>query len=214
MNALPAGADCGGEPCAQSVVVSPLPGPTTEEPCQLVKAAPDFTTKTEWKTAVLGCTANLDDDSCGSREKSCVADPGPEYLHCVHRGGEFTLEDCPLNYRYAWYVGYPKDVADDRACEACACGPVVGSGCVGSVRLYNDAACASEFEKGGLASGYEKCINIVAPGRALGAKAITDLAYVPGECLSSGGTPTGAATRNAIGAVTFCCLGPFYLDIN
>ncbi|WP_170319464.1 hypothetical protein [Polyangium spumosum] len=212
-NALPAGADCGGEPCAQSVVVSALPGPTTEEPCQPVKATPDFTTKTEWKTAMLGCTANLDDDSCNSTKKSCVADPGLPYLQCVHREGTFSPEDCPMNYRFAWYVGSPEDVIDDRGCEDCACGPPEGGGCKASIRLYNDEACTSQFEQGGLASGYEKCINVVTPGRAIGAKAITDLEYVPGACASGGGTPRGLAAEDASRAVTFCCLYSLYIDI-
>ena len=213
-NALPAGADCGGEPCAQSVVVSALPGPTTEAPCQPVKAVPDFTTKTEWGNTLLGCTANVDDDSCKSTEKSCVADPGLPYLQCVYRGGASAPEDCPINYRFAWYVGSPKDVIDDRGCDECACGPPEGGGCKASIRLYDDATCASQFEQGGLASGYEKCINVVAPGRALGAKAITDLEFVPGACTTGGGLPSGLAAEDVERAVTFCCIGPFYLDLN
>jgi len=213
-NALPAGADCGGEPCAQSILISALPGPTTEEPCSPVEPVPDFATKTEWKTAVLGCSANVDDDSCRSRDESCVADPGPEYLHCVFRAGEYTLEECPRNYRYAKYVGYPKDAVDDRGCEACACGPPEGSGCLASLRLYSNPGCSAQFEQSSISSNGEKCTDIHPPGRAIAAKSIEDMAYMPGECASTGGTPTGAAFRDVTGAVTFCCIWPFYIDIN
>jgi len=84
-----------------------------------------------------------------------------------------------------------------------------GSGCVGSLRLYDDSACAVEADNVGVASFDEQCINVFPPGRALGSKAITDLAYLPGACLSTGGEPTGAASEDPADAVTFCCLAPF-----
>ncbi len=215
-NALPADAQCGGEPCAQSVWASPLPGPTSETPCSPTKEMPAFTTKTEWKLAGLACMGNTDDDACGTgitdtetEKKYCVREPGPGWLSCVYTDG--VQKECPANYNFARYEMHPEVAIDDRGCDACACGSIEASRCDASLRLYNDATCSSEFEKLALASPYDKCVDIVPPGRAIGAKAITDLAYVQGTCASAGGAPKGGAFPDPTSAVTFCCLGPFYV---
>ncbi len=210
-NALPAGAQCGGEPCAQSVWVSPLPGPTSES-CTPKSETPAFTKKTDWKLAGLACMANTNDDACYSDggTEYCVSDPGPGWLQCIVREGVDV--PCPDNYLYARYEMFPEDgVIDDRGCANCECGEPAGGGCTASIRLYDDAACASQSEQNGLQSPYDQCVNILPVGHALAAKAITDLAYVPGSCETSGGTPTGSAVRDVTRAVTFCCLHPFYL---
>ncbi|TKD03151.1 hypothetical protein [Polyangium fumosum] len=203
-NALPAGASCGGEFCAQSVLASALPGPTSES-CAPKSAAPSFTTEREWKLGALACMANTNDDTCGesATKRYCVADPGPDYLYCVH--GEGVLEPCPDNYNHERHEMYPEEPLDDRGCEACECGAPVGSVCVGSLHLYDDATCSSQFEQAGLASTDEKCIDILPDGRAIGAKAVTGVTYVHGTCGSSGGAPKGSASPNKISAITFCC---------
>ncbi|MDI3285324.1 hypothetical protein [Polyangium sp. 15x6] len=203
-NALPAGASCGGELCAQSVRASALPGPTSES-CAPTSAAPSFTTTREWKLGALACMANTNDDTCGESaiKRYCVADPGPEWLYCVH--GKGVMEPCPDNYNFERHEMYPDEPIDDRGCEACECGAPVGSACMGSLRLYDDAVCSSEFEKASLASTGEKCTDILPPGRAIGAKAVTGATYVHGTCASSGGAPKGSASPNKNSAITFCC---------
>ncbi|TKD09647.1 hypothetical protein [Polyangium fumosum] len=67
----------------------------------------------------------------------------------------------------------------------------------------------SEFPGDTLASYGDQCSNIYPAGRAIGAKAITDLHYVGGSCLASGGEPIGEATPDDAQAVTFCCYHPF-----
>jgi hypothetical protein len=107
-------------------------------------------------------------------------------------------------------VLYREKPIDHRGCGECQCGAPVGSGCLASLRFYDDAACGSQFATNPISSSDPQCVKIIPPGRAIGAKAITDLAYVPGSCSASGGEPTGAASPDPINAVTFCCLYPFY----
>ena len=211
-NALPAGVQCGGEPCAQSVWVSPLPGPTNEG-CSPKGETPAFTKTRAWKLAGLACMNNTDDDTCAPTDagtRYCVSDPGPEFLQCVVREG--TDAPCPDNYNWARYEMYPEDaVIDERDCEACACGPPEGSACTASVHLYEGPVCSSQSEQFGMVSPHDQCQNIGPPGHALAGKAITDLDYVPGTCAATGGAPKGEAKKDVTRAVTFCCLYPFYL---
>ncbi len=213
-NALPAGAPCGGEPCAQSVWVSPLPGPTNEEGCSPKSETPAFTKPREWKLAGLACMNNTDDDACPSDDDAgtryCVSDPGPAWLQCVVREGADAA--CPDNYRWARYEMYPEDaVTDDRGCEACACGPPGGSACTASFRLYDGPLCSSQSEQVGLVSPDDQCVPTAPAGHALAGKAITDLEYMPGTCAATGGAPKGEAKKDMTRAVTFCCTYPFYL---
>jgi hypothetical protein len=89
-------------------------------------------------------------------------------------------------------------------------GAPVGSACEGTLRLYDDAACGSEFDSSTLSSVYDQCVKLVPPGRALGGKAITDYTYIQGACEPSGGEAIGEAQAKPEDAVTFCCLPPFY----
>ena len=212
-NALPAGAQCGGEPCAQSVWVSPLPGPTNEEGCSPKSETPAFTKTREWKLAGLACMNNTDDDACAPDDagtRYCVSDPGPGWLQCVVREGADA--PCPDNYNWDRYEMYPEDaLIDERDCEECACGPPWGSACTASFHLYEGPLCSSQSEQFGLLSPDDQCHDTVPPGHAIAGKAITDLEYVPGTCAATGGAPKGEAKKDMTRAVTFCCLYPFYL---
>ncbi|MDI3291613.1 hypothetical protein [Polyangium sp. 15x6] len=77
------------------------------------------------------------------------------------------------------------------------------------MHLYDDGACAAEYNPLPLSSFVEQCHNVQPPGRVLGSKSMTDPAYMPGTCLASGGEPIGEAQPNADTAVTFCCIPPF-----
>jgi hypothetical protein len=81
---------------------------------------------------------------------------------------------------------------------------------VATLRLYDDAACGSQFNSQSLYSLDDQCIKILPPGRAIGGKAITDYAYVQGTCMPSGGEAIGEAQAKPDDALTFCCLPPFY----
>ncbi|TKC89021.1 hypothetical protein [Polyangium fumosum] len=207
-NALPAGADCGGEPCAQSVYASPLPGPTSES-CPSIAKPATFTKSTEWAWMGLACEAKEREGTCKTSTHRCMYDLPYPFLQCIALRGIHAT--CPGNYdRYDPIHLYGELPIDTRGCTACACGGnPVGGACLASLRLYDDAACSSQFSEDPISSVIEQCTNVSLPGRALGAKAITDLAYVPGLCLATGGEPTGAASEDPAEAVTFCCLAPF-----
>ncbi|UQA60400.1 hypothetical protein [Polyangium aurulentum] len=79
-----------------------------------------------------------------------------------------------------------------------------------TLRLYDDAACGSQFNQQSLYSLDDQCIKILPPGRAIGGKAITDHTHIPGTCVPSGGEAIGEAKPDEMDAVTFCCLPPFY----
>jgi hypothetical protein len=83
---------------------------------------------------------------------------------------------------------------------------------VGKVRLYDDSACQSQFSVNDLSSSGGQCINLFPAGKAIGAKAITDLSYTAGTCKPFGGEPGGKAyedPKEPEDIVTFCCRAPF-----
>ncbi|MDC3987313.1 hypothetical protein [Polyangium jinanense] len=207
-NALPAGADCGGEPCAQSVYASPLPGPTSET-CPSITKPATLTKTTEWLWTGLACEAKEREGTCDPATWRCMYDLPYPWLQCVALRGKH--DKCPGNYdQFKPIHLYGEQPVDTRGCTACECGGnPVGSACVASLRLYDDAACSSEFSNAPISSVIDQCTNVSLPGRALGGKAITDLAYVPGLCLATGGEPTGTASEDLTDAVTFCCYAPF-----
>ncbi|TKD09914.1 hypothetical protein [Polyangium fumosum] len=210
-NALPSGAQCGGEPCAQSVYASPLPGPTSEA-CPISSTLPAFTKTTDWETAGVACEAKEIDEPCDPSfypsTYRCMHNAPLPWLQCVALDGNHEM--CPGNYTFARYELYGEQPSDTRGCTACECGGTpVGSACLGTLRLFQDGACGSQFAEVPLSSTGEQCTNVLPAGRALGGKAITDLAYSPGICASTGGDPTGSAERDPAQAVTFCCRSPF-----
>ncbi|MDI3286662.1 hypothetical protein [Polyangium sp. 15x6] len=207
-NALPAGADCGGEPCAQSVYASPLPGPTSEA-CPSITKPAAFTKTTDWRWIGLACEAKEREGRCETSTHRCMYDLPYPFLQCVALRGIHAK--CPGNYdRYDPIYLYGEVPIDTRGCTTCECGgSPVGSGCIGNLRFYSDGACTVGANTVDVASFDEQCTNVFPPGRALGSKAITDLAYIPGLCLATGGEPTGAASEDFADAVTFCCLPPF-----
>lgn len=210
-NALPAGEKCpAGELDAVRAVRLGLAasGPASES-CAPTTAIPKATVETRWEVAALACHAAMSPYQCGLDEY-CVSDPGLEWDQCVVRKG--VHETCPSNYSYYRRVMFPEKPIDTRGCSACECGTPEGSGCLGTLRLYDDAACSNQFTEQNVASFGDQCGNIYPPGRAIAAKAITDISYVAGSCAATGGEPTGEAKPDAdpMQAVTFCCVGPFY----
>jgi hypothetical protein len=211
-NALPAGAQCpsgSGTPCAQSVTVSALPAPV-EEPCNVTETEkPKFTASHWWETAARTCIgAEIPGAKCDGSFR-CVHNLALPYRQCISRSGEHA---CPAGYDTGErFVMYPKDGIDDgRGCTDCTCGAPVGGACVATLSVYADGACATPVVKGvPIGSLGPQCINLMVPGQAMGSKAITDRAYLPGTCMASGGDPFGTAHPNDAEAVTFCCLPAF-----
>jgi len=208
-NAVPAGAKCpaGSQMlCAQSISVGALPSPTMESCAVAEVPVPALTKSTAWKTRGIACRGNVDETRCGASEACVSVLPFP-YLQCIWRDGEHP---CPLHYdKGERFVMYPESgIVDTRDCTNCECGPPEGSGCLGTIHLYDDASCMSEFWKTPVSSFSAPCYDVTPPGRAIGAKAITDVSYVPGTCAASGGEPFGKAAPDDMQAVTFCCLLP------
>ncbi|MDI1432826.1 hypothetical protein [Polyangium sorediatum] len=206
--ALPAGAQCGGQPCAQYVGASALPGPI-EEGCAVTAETPAFTKERSWLLGGLACEVEELDGAC-PESRRCMQDLSLPWLQCVALTGEHT---CPGNYSYARFVMFDKEPVDDRGCNACTCGAPEDGLCVASLHVYEDPACAlqSTEVQVPLASTDTGCGKILPAGRAVGSKAITDLTYVPGTCSASGGEPIGEAREDMNTAVTFCCTYPFAL---
>lgn len=99
---------------------------------------------------------------------------------------------------------------DARECSECACGAPEGGACAGTLRLYDDGVCGSQFNELSLYSLDEQCVSFFPPGRAIGGKAVTHHQYIPGTCVPSSGEATGEAVPKTDDAVTFCCLPAFY----
>lgn len=212
-NALPAGAMCppgSSTPCAQYVTASPLPAPTDETCKVTVTPVPTFGNAISWATRVLACRGAAVEDACGEGEAAvCVSDLPLPWRQCIWRVG---LHDaCPAPYTAEQFVTYSlTGYTDGRECTACECGAPEGGACVATLRLYDDAACGSQFNQQSLYSLDDQCIKILPPGKAIGAKAITDHTYMQGTCAPSGGEAIGEAQTKPEDALTFCCLPPFY----
>ncbi|MDI3291179.1 hypothetical protein [Polyangium sp. 15x6] len=189
---------------------SPLPGPTSES-CPSITKPATSTTTTDWKWIGLACEAKEREGTCETSTHRCMYDLPYPFLQCIALRGKH--DKCPGNYdRYDPIYLYGEQPVDTRGCTACECGgEPVGSACLGALRLYEDGACMSQFSEDPVYSTDVQCTNVYPPGRKLGSKAITDLAYMPGTCSATGGEPTGAASEDPADVVTFCCLAPFDL---
>lgn len=208
-NALAAGVKCpagSNTPCAQSVSFGPLPGPTSESCAVAVEPIPALQFSRSWDTVGILCRGDVDETRCG-QGAVCASELGPPWRQCVWRSGKH--EQCPTHYEDGPYFLYPEDaVIDTRNCSACECGPPVGSECIGTYHVFEDGACTSQFAEEMISSTIGQCTNLISPGKAVGGKAITDLAYLPGTCEASGGEPVGEAHGDETQAVTFCCYSP------
>jgi hypothetical protein len=175
-----------------------------------VDPVPTFGNSLGWATRVLACRGTALEGVCGDgNAEVCVNDLPLPWHQCIWRVGQH--EECPAPYTADRFFTHTlTGYTDKRGCTPCTCGAPVGGACEGTLRLYDDAACVSEFNAGSLYSLDNQCIKILPPGKALGSKAITDHNYIPGTCIPSGGQAIGEAQPKAEDAITFCCLPPFY----
>jgi hypothetical protein len=202
-DAIPAGAMCGGVPCAQSVTVAPI----AVEPCKPMALGPTegpgVFPPPAWGAEVRECLINVDTAGTGCDEGNWCAPVPPEgFQLCLYVKGDDPSYKCrePYIERHVVFEGFGPD---SRACDPCKCGDPAGASCAALVSISSDAACSSVLgsvtvtqEKGG-------CVDMPA-GAALTSKAATLSVDKPGTCTQSGGAPTGEV--KPAGPVTLCCL--------
>ncbi len=213
INAVQAGAECppgSGILCVQSIESAKMPPPV--EACAPI-AIPVLKAGSEvpwWTDIVLSCSANEAPQKCenATKDKCMPALPkdDPNWKYCV-RAMMPGVHKCPegLGSKYTKQeVGYA-DYVDTRSCTDCACEPK-GSVCYGTLRLYNDDTCSTnELTSSTLSSNMGECDNLQPPGESLSSKEFTDVLYVPGTCVPSGGEPFGTAGPDDATVVTWCC---------
>lgn len=195
--ALPAGIQCGGEPCAQSVSVPVLP----VSPCMPQSGpAPPLPVPTWGKTALECKLGPLSAESCGPGEV-CAPLPPPEgFALCVVAEGEQAT--CPAAYpvRSVFF----RDVEDGRGCETCQCSPQEGADCLAIVSVFSDTACGA-FAGGVVVTEQDASCFDVVPGTALASMEASMVVDVPGSCTATGGAPFGGLLP--ADPITLCCQG-------
>jgi len=207
VNAMPAGQLCNGIPCAQSVSASTLPAPTNETCTPTVEKPNATLDKHEWLVGVRVCGAKDLPGTCAVTPEHCVGQLEDGWLRCVSHPGK--QDACPGNYTdLGPYWVYEDNPIDSRGCSECACGAPKDGICTGSLSVYADSSCMSEFVKLPLSSIDPSCGTITPPGRAVGSKTISNLSYLPGTCAVTGGEPIGTVIPNDnenSGVQTVCC---------
>ncbi|UQA59971.1 hypothetical protein [Polyangium aurulentum] len=197
-NAIPAGVDCGGVPCIQSITVGPLG--KTDDGCKASSTATTPLPELSWESVAFACEGVMAKGWGGcAQDEMCVPKAGPGFLQCVFIDGDFSCPTEGYTQRFLYY----RTFEDGRKCADCTCGAVEGSVCAATATIYKDQACGSFLVGGSISSEKETCLEMNPTGQALGSKQVTDLAYIPGVCVASGGELEG--TAKAVDPVTFCC---------
>ncbi|MDC3956257.1 hypothetical protein KEG38_20520 [Polyangium jinanense] len=197
-NALPAGLDCGGVPCAGSLVVEPPTlAPCVPEPAIPPEGQP---LPPPVRTRVIE-VASADFGNCDGF-KACIPNTPAGYRLCIVADGLGAAHPCPD----AWperHTGW-EQAEEGRHCSACTCGPVEGGSCTVRVKAYTDGACGNEQASMSLSSnGGTKCVDLLS-GAAVGSKTAEILSYDAGACQPSGGDIVGETFT--AWPVTYCCL--------
>jgi hypothetical protein len=197
-NAVPAGLDCGGVPCVRSITVGPLG--KTDDGC-VAQGGNGATAlpPPSWESVAVACEGVMAQGWGGcEQDEMCVPKAGPGFRQCVFIDGDVLCPTQGYTERHLYYRGFESD----RHCTDCACGPVEGSVCSATATVYKDQACGAFVTGTTINSVEERCVEMN-PGQALGSKLVTDFAYLPGVCMTSGGELEG--TAQAVDPVTFCC---------
>ena len=195
--ALPAGLQCAGEPCAQSVSVPTVPFAACTPASAPAAPFPEPT----WGRMALQCKLDpLSGEGCGPGHV-CAPMPPPEgFALCLHVKGEHPT--CPADYpaHMVFYTG----VQDDRGCDACQCSAPEGGECMAIVSVFSDPVCGS-FAGGVVVTDQEAaCVDVVS-GTALASMEASMVTGVPGACAQLGGAPFGGLAP--AGPLTLCCQG-------
>ncbi|WP_437550944.1 hypothetical protein WME97_08290 [Sorangium sp. So ce367] len=204
-NAIPAGQDCGGQPCVKSISI--------DAPAVLVTATAACTPRVDeppppalldpWLTRALACVPGAYTECLGDRS-TCM--PSPEqpgvpppggFLTCIFHEGDVRCEE-PYLDRHVFYGG----AEDGRGCSECGCGELEGASCTIMASVYSDGACGEQVAST-LVSSMAPFCGVTPPGIALGSKSAEVVAVDPGGCAPSGGEPLGELLPAE--PSTFCC---------
>jgi len=191
--------------CSQALSVQSLtaaPLVLTEQGCMPTTVVAQDVSMAGWTNAALACRGMPTEGfGCSDPGQTCVpAAVPPEFSLCIHHEGDVA---CPSSYsdKHVVYAG----VDDQRTCSACACGAPVGGTCTAALSVFKDGVCSVPlFGTFPISSLKSSCVDLVPAGLPLGSKTVTALAYQAGNCMPSGGEPSG--TVEAAFASTFCCL--------
>jgi len=190
--------------CSQALSVRSLtaaPLVLTEEACTPSIVIAQDVSMAHWTNAALACRGMPTEGfGCSDPGQTCVpvAVP-PEFSLCIYHEGDVA---CPSSYtdKHVVYAG----VDDQRTCSACACGAPGGGACTAALSVFKDGVCSVALLSAPISSAIPSCFDLAPAGLPLGSKTVTALAYQAGNCMPSGGEPSGALL--AADASTFCCL--------
>ncbi|WP_437300552.1 hypothetical protein [Sorangium sp. So ce426] len=202
-NAIPAGQDCGGRPCVQSVSIE-APIVTATGACTpRVDEPPPPALLDPWQTRALACVPGAYTECVGDRS-TCMPSPDQPgvpppggFLTCIFHEGDVTCAE-PYLVRHVFYGG----AEDTRGCSECGCGELEGASCTVMASVYSDGACGEALASIVVSSTTPFC-GVTPPGVALGSKSAEVVAVDPGGCAPSGGEPTGELMPAE--PSTFCC---------
>ena len=187
--ALPAGLDCDGVACVQSLTVPAMEVSCT--PSIPVPSLPAFT----WGRTLQECKRTAPDGCDGGQSCEPLAPEGA--LVCLYRHG--VHPDCPAGYDH---LVFHEDVNDTRSCDDCTCSPPVGAVCDGIFTVFSDAVCADTVAAVMMSLSEPGCVDILS-GSALAGSEAAFVTQIAGTCDPGGGMPTGDVVPAA--PVTLCC---------
>jgi hypothetical protein len=191
---LPAGLQCDGAPCAQSVSIPAV----AVAPCKPETAPAPPPPDPTWGRLALQCKIDpLSGQGCDPGE-TCLPPTPDGFELCLYVKGEQPA--CPADYpaHMVFYTG----VKDDRGCEACQCSAQKGAQCKAVFQTFSDAAC-SALAGAVLVSDQDASCFDVLPGTALASMQASLVTHVPGSCEQSGGAPFGSVAP--ADPLTLCC---------
>ena len=188
---VPAGIQCSGVPCVQSVTVPALLVVPCEPSAPVVSKTDAF-----WGRTARACAVDVPMSGCGGGQ-ICVPAPPGGFDICLH--GEGDLE-CPSGFAKSLFY---TEVEDDRGCEECECGPPDAQ-CEAYVVAYSSPACGVPAGSVIATTDEPACFDVPS-GIALGSVEASFLAESAGSCAAGGGAPTGDVVPG--GPVTLCCRG-------
>lgn len=176
-----------------------------------------FATKTgfSWDTQERLCRSRSADSlKCADPSQVCTPKVAASFVQsvCIYQNGDHA---CPAS-RYKNKLVLYKGVTDDRGCEACACGQVVGNlTCEGDFLQFSDKDCLGSMngtqEAVRLTGSPSTCADLRFFGTSQSSAGVplgVSLDVAVGglntaSCAVSGGTPSGRVAGTE--PVTLCC---------
>ena len=192
--ALPAGLQCNGALCVESVTIPAL----EVAPCAAVAAPADPPPDPTWGRMARQCVIDLPSSTACDEEQACLPAMPSGLSLCLHAPGDHPV--CPAAYpdRAVFY----RSVTDERGCEACACSAPSGAQCLAIFEMFVDASCNAPAGTVVVTDQLAACVDVVT-GTALGSAEATMVTDLAGSCAPSGGAPFGAVLP--ADPFTLCC---------